>query len=56
MNMHDVLKEVSDNCGIELTPVPYKIVQPGNSSWMHDWPAPFRKTQKVIMITCCAYH
>lgn len=44
MNMHDVLKEVSDNCGIELTPVPYAVVQPGNSTWRHDWPAPFRKS------------
>lgn len=43
MNMHDVLKEVSDNCGIELTPVPYKIVQPSDSTWRHVWPAPFRK-------------
>lgn len=44
MNMHDVLKEVSDNCGIELTPVPYKIVQPcGNSSWNETWQAPYRR-------------
>lgn len=56
MNMHDVLKEVSDNCGIELTPVPYKsfsqVTPHGGMSGLHL----SGKIQKVITITYCAYH
>ncbi len=45
MNMHDVLKEVSDNCGIELKPVPYNVVQPGvDCISAVQWGAPFRRS------------